>query len=198
MPETAATREPSARRKLTYADYLKIEDGHRYELLEGELVLTPSPGFSHQYVAANIEALLRAHVEKNNLGIVLDAPFDVVPAEDVVLQPDLLYLSRERFSLLTEECLRGMPDLVVEVLSPTSGRRDRLQKSRLYLCYGVREYWVVDPAAETVEVFGASEKGWLLTGVYGPEDTLASPLLPDFTPKVEDIFRLPPEVPVSR
>ncbi|MBC7335235.1 MAG: Uma2 family endonuclease, partial [Clostridia bacterium] len=170
----------------------------RYELLEGELVLTPSPGFAHQYVAANIEALLRAHVEKNNLGIVLDAPFDVVPAEDVVLQPDLLYLSRERFSLLTEECLRGMPDLVVEVLSPTSGRRDRLQKSRLYLHYGVREYWVVDPAAETVEVFSASEKGWLLTGVYGPEDTLASPLLPDFTPKVEDIFRLPPGVPVSR
>ena len=107
MLERVVTRESSAGRKLTYADYLKIDDGYRYELLEGELVLTPSPGFSHQYVAASIGALLRAHVEKNQLGPVLYAPFDLVPAEDVVLQPDVFYLSRERFSLLSEECLRG-------------------------------------------------------------------------------------------
>jgi len=189
--ETAVTREPSARKNLTYADYLKIDDGQRYELLEGELALTPSPGFSHQYMAANIEALLRAYVEKNDLGLVLFAPFDVVPADDVVLQPDVLYLSRERFPLLTENCLKGMPDLVAEVLSPTSGRRDRLRKSRLYLRYGVREYWVADPVAETVEVFSAGEKGWLLAGVYGPEDSLASPLLPGFNAPGTEIFRRP-------
>ncbi|MGQ9533533.1 MAG: Uma2 family endonuclease [Desulfotomaculales bacterium] len=198
MLERVVTRESSAGRKLTYADYLKIDDGHRYELLEGELVLTPSPGFSHQYVAANIGALLRSHVEKNQLGLVLYAPFDVVPAEDVVLQPDVLFLSRERFPLLTEDCLKGMPDLVVEVLSPTSGRRDRLQKSRLYLRHGVREYWVVDPTAETVEVFRATENGWLLAGVYGPEDTLVSPLLPDFAPPVAEIFRRPPGLPLPK
>ncbi|NPV30024.1 MAG: Uma2 family endonuclease [Firmicutes bacterium] len=190
VPEKTATREPSGK-KLTYTDYLKIDDGQRYELLEGDLVLTPVPGFSHQYVVANIAALLRAFVEKHNLGLVLFAPFDIVPAEDVVLQPDVLYLSRERFSLLREECLRGVPDLVVEVLSPNSGRRDRLQKSRLYLRYGVREYWVVDPAAETVEVFSAGERGWLLAGVYGPEDSLTSPLLPEFTAPGAEIFRRP-------
>ncbi len=191
MLEMAVAREPSTRKNLTYADYLKIDDGQRYELLEGELALTPALGFSHQYIAANIEAFLRSYVEKNDLGLVLFAPFDVVPAEDVVLQPDVLYLSRERFPLLTEDCLKGMPDLVAEVLSPTSGRRDRLRKSRLYLRYGVREYWVADPAAETVEVFSAGEKGWLLAGVYGPEDSLASPLLPEFNTPGMEIFRRP-------
>ncbi|WP_341473739.1 Uma2 family endonuclease [Desulfofundulus thermobenzoicus] len=191
MRETAVTREPSPQTGLTYADYLKIDDGQRYELMEGELFLTPSPGFSHQYIAANIATLLRDYVEKNNLGLILFAPFDVVLADNVVLQPDVLYLSRERFSLLTENCLQGAPDLVVEVLSPASGRRDRLQKSRLYRRYGVREYWVVDPAGETVEVFSASEKGWLLAGVYGPEDSLASPLLPEFAAPGAEIFRRP-------
>jgi Uma2 family endonuclease len=180
-----------ARKNLTYADYLKIDDGQRYELIEGELFLTPSPGFWHQHIAANIESFLRNYVEKQNLGLVLDAPFDVVPTDNVVLQPDVLYLSRERFGLLTENCLKGMPELVVEVLSPSSGKRDRLQKSRLYLRYGVKEYWVVDPAAQTIEIFSEGEKGWLLAGAYGPEDLLTSPLLNGFEVPVAEIFSRP-------
>jgi Uma2 family endonuclease len=191
MLEAAGTIGLPVKGNLTYADYLKIDDGQRYELIEGELVLTPAPGFWHQHAAANIEALLRDYVEKQKLGLVLDAPFDVVPAANVVLQPDVLYLSRERFHLLTGDCLKGVPDLAVEVLSPSSGRRDRLQKSRLYLRYGVKEYWVADPAAQTVEVFSAGEKGWFLAGVYGPEDVLASPLLPGLAAPVDGIFRLP-------
>ncbi|RJQ29393.1 MAG: Uma2 family endonuclease [Peptococcaceae bacterium] len=191
MLEAAAASGLPAGGALTYADYLKIDDGNRYELIEGELVLTPAPGFLHQHVAANIEAFLRDHVEKQKLGLVLFAPFDIVPAENVALQPDVLYLSRERFHLLTGDCLKGAPDLAVEVLSPSSGRRDRLQKSRLYLRYGVREYWVADPAAQTVEVFSAGEKGWLLAGAYGPGEALVSPLLPGLEAPVDGIFRLP-------
>jgi Uma2 family endonuclease len=191
MPEAVTTFGLPAGGSITYADYLKIDDGQRYEVIEGELFLTPSPGFCHQYIAANIEAFLRNYVEKQNSGLVLDAPFDVVPTDDVVLQPDVLYLSRERFSLLTENCLKGMPDLVVEVLSPSSSRRDRLQKSRLYFRHGVKEYWVVDPAAETVEVFSKGEKSWLLAGAYGPEDLLISPLLEGFTAPVAEIFSRP-------
>ncbi|MDK2888813.1 MAG: hypothetical protein PWP72_1691 [Thermoanaerobacter sp.] len=187
----AAPRESSLRGTLTYADYLQIDDGRQYELIEGELVLTPSPGFLHQHIAANIGGLLRTYVDKHNIGLVLYAPFDVVLADNLVLQPDVLYLSRERFDLLTENCLKGAPDLVVEVLSPASGRRDRLEKSRLYLKHGVKEYWVVDPSAQTVEIFSAREKGWLLAGAYGPEDTLNSPLLPGFAAHGAEIFRLP-------
>lgn len=191
MRQTTVTGAIGPEKKLTYADYLKIDDERRYELIEGELVLTPSPGFFHQYVAANTEAILRAYVEKNGLGVVIIAPFDVVLAEDVVLQPDVLFLSRERFHLLTEECLKGAPDLVVEVLSPSSGRRDRLKKSRLYFRHGVKEFWLVDPAAQTVEVFNAGEKGWLLSGAYGPEDNLASLLLPGLEAPGAEIFRQP-------
>lgn len=187
----AARRDSSLRGNLTYADYLQIDDGRQYELIEGELILTPSPGFLHQHTAASVGWLLRAYVDKHNMGLVLFAPFDVVLADNLVLQPDILYLSRERFGLLTENCLKGAPDLVVEVLSPASGRRDRLEKSRLYLKHGVKEYWVVDPSAQTVEIFSAGEKGWLLAGVYGPEDTLNSPLFPGFAAHGEEIFRLP-------
>lgn len=187
----AAVHHSQPQSGLTYEDYLKIDDGQRYELIEGELALVPSPNFRHQHLAAAVEALLREHVKKHNLGLVLDAPFDVVPAENVVLQPDVLYLSRERYHLLTGDCLKGTPDLVVEVLSPSTGRRDRLEKSRLYLRFGVKEYWVVDPAAQTVEVFSNSESGWLLAGSYGPEDTVVSPLLPGLAVPGEEIFTLP-------
>ncbi|WP_051276324.1 Uma2 family endonuclease [Desulfovirgula thermocuniculi] len=191
MPETAATREPPARRRLTYAGYLKIDDGNRYELFEGELALTPSPGLLHRCLVGNIAALLRAHVEKNDLGIVLFAPFDVVPAEDVVLQPDVFFLSRERFSLLTGDCLKGTPDLVVEVLSPSPGRRDRLQKSQLYLRYGRRNSGWWTPLWKRERSFAPAKRAGCWAGIYGPEDSLASPLLPDFTPKVADFFHVP-------
>lgn len=197
MRQAAATGTAGPEKKWTYADYLKIDDDRRYELIEGELVLTPSPGFFHQYAAANIEAVLRAHVEKNGLGVVIIAPFDVVLAEDTVLQPDVLFLSRERFALLAAECLKGAPDLVVEVLSPTSGRRDRAKKSRLYFRHGVREFWLVDPAAQTVEVFSAGEKGWVLAGAFGPEDSVTSPLLPGLEVPGAEIFRQPEGLPFS-
>jgi Uma2 family endonuclease len=187
----AATYHPPPRNGLTYEDYLKIDDGQRYELIDGELIVVPSPNFRHQHLAAAVEAMLREHVKKHGLGLVLFAPFDVAPAENVVLQPDVIYLSRERYHLLTENCLRGAPDLAVEVLSPSTGRRDRLEKSRLYLRFGVMEYWVADPASQTVEVFSAMEGGWLLAGVYGPEDTIASPLLPGLAIPGQEIFGLP-------
>jgi len=188
---TSISHLPPARGGLTYDDYLKMDDGLRYELIEGELILTPSPNLWHQHLASNIEALLREHVKRYNLGLVLDAPFDVVPAENVVLQPDVMYISRESYRLLTENSLKGVPDLAVEVLSPSTTRRDRLHKSRLYLRYGVKEYWVVDPDAQTLEVYSAQENGWLLAGSYGPEDVLASPLLQGLEASCMEIFTLP-------
>lgn len=191
MQETITSDRSPGKSIYTYDDYLAIDDGNRYEIIEGELVLTPSPGFIHQYIAAKIETALRVFVERNNLGTVLIAPFDVVLSERVVLQPDVLFVSRERYHLITATCLKGGPDLVVEVISPGSGRRDRVNKSRLYRKYGVKEYWLVDPEAKTVEVLAADDRGWYQAGAYDEEDTLTSPLLPGLEVKLKDIFTLP-------
>jgi Uma2 family endonuclease len=175
----------------TYKDYLAIDDGNRYEVIEGELVLTPSPGFIHQHVSSKIENAIRVFVEQNKLGLVISAPFDVVLAENVVLQPDVLFISRERYHLITANCLKGAPDLVVEVMSPASGRHDRVKKNRLYRKYGVHEYWLADPQAGTVEVLSARSEGWYQAGIYDEEDILAAPLLPGLHIELRKVFSLP-------
>lgn len=195
MPDPVArvneTSGAFAGRRYSYEDYLKLDDGNSYELIEGELVLTPPPGFKHQRIVAGIGKVLSGFVDQNNLGVVLVAPFDVVLDEGIVLQPDVLYVSRHRYHLFTEACLRGAPNLAVEVISPASGGRDRIEKSRLYLRYGVLELWLVDPEARIAEVLTAGEKGWCQTGAYGSEDILTSPLLSGLQVNLKEIFSLP-------
>jgi len=183
--------EPPAVKRYTYEEYLKLDDGNRYELIEGELVLTPSPGFKHQRTVAAIERALTTFVEEHDLGMVIVAPYDVVLDEGVVLQPDILFVTREKFHLLTEACLKGVPDLVVEVISPSSAGRDRIKKSRLYRRYGVRELWLVDPEARTAEVLTTGENGWYQAAACDEEDILTSPLLPGLKINLKEIFALP-------
>lgn len=191
MQEFRITDRSPGKSFYTYDDYLAINDGNRYEIIEGELVLTPSPGFIHQYIVSKIETIIKSLVEQNNSGTTLIAPFDVVLSDSVVLQPDVLFISRERYHLITASCLNGGPDLVVEVISPTSGRNDRIKKSRLYRKYGVKEYWLVDPSAKTVEVLTADDRGWYQAGAYDEEDTLISPLLSGLQIELIKIFALP-------
>ncbi len=193
----AAGNAPGAfcsRGRYTYSDYLKLEDGNRYEVIEGELVVTPSPGFKHQKITAAIEKALTEFVEQNNLGTAIVAPFDVVLAEDIVLQPDVLFISRERYHLLTDACFKGSPNLVVEVISPSSSSRDRIKKSRLYRYYGVQELWLVDAEARTAEVLTSKEDGWYQFGAYDEEDVLTSSLLPGLQISLKEIFALPEEI----
>jgi len=175
----------------TYDDYLAIDDGNRYEIIEGELVLTPSPSIIHQHIAATIETVIKNFVAQSNLGMVLIAPLDVVLDSKVVLQPDVLFVSRERYYIITAACLKGAPDLVVEVISPSSGVRDRIKKSRIYRRYGVKEYWLADPGARTVEVLSEGDRGWYLAGAYYEEEILTSPLLPGLQVKLKEVFTLP-------
>ncbi len=191
MQEFVTSHRSPGKSFYTYDDYLAINDGNRYEIIEGELVLTPSPGFIHQYIVAKIETIIRSFVEQNSIGTTLIAPFDVVLSESVVLQPDVLFISRERYHLITAVCLNGGPDLVVEVISSSSGRHDRIKKSRLYRKHGVKEYWLVDPEAKTVEVLTADHRGWYQAGAYDEEDTLLSPLLSGLQVKLKEIFALP-------
>ena len=175
--------------KFTYKDYKSLPESEtkRYELLEGELIMVPSPSTYHQRISGNLEFLLRDFVEKNKLGEVLYAPLDVHLGEDVV-QPDILFISKERSKIITEEEIYGAPDLVIEIFSPTTAERDRTYKETLYARHRVREYWLVDPEEKTIEVLTLGKAGFENFGTYGKKDTLKSPIFPALNIKLSQIF----------
>ncbi len=163
----------------TVRDYKALPESEtkRYELLGGELVVVPSPTWKHQDVLYRLYFYLKAFVDEHNLGHVVGAPLDVFLSDEDVVQPDVLFISHERASIIREDGVYGAPDLVVEVLSPSTAERDRTYKKTLYARHGVREYWIVDPALGTVEVFTLGERGFERTALYNLEETLRSPLL---------------------
>jgi len=144
---------------LTYEDYLALpEDGKRYEVVRGELFVTPAPAPKHQIVISRLmDALLRFKREQGLRGEVLTAPIDVVLAEDTFVQPDILFIPKERLSIIGEKAILGPPDLAIEVHSPSTHKLDHVTKRKAYAELGVREYWIVDPELEQVEVFVLEE-----------------------------------------
>src|SRR5713226_200939 len=142
----------SARVILTYDDYAALpDDGRRYELYEGELIVTPAPRTRHQVVIGNLHMLMAEHVRHHGLGEVFLSPIDVILSRISVVQADLVYVETARLGIVTERAIEGAPTLVVEVLSPSTDARDRGVKQALYARYGVPYYWIVDSAARTVE-----------------------------------------------
>jgi len=166
-----------SRIRFTYEDYKTLPDDKRYELLEGELVMVPSPKTHHQRISGNLEFLLRTFVQEHDLGEIFHAPLDVVLAEETVVQPDIIFISKERARIITEDNIRGAPDLVIEILSETTAERDRVAKRLLYAKYGVREYWLVDPTTGSIEVLQLGERGFEPIGIFWEGQTLRSPLL---------------------
>ncbi|QQR74497.1 MAG: Uma2 family endonuclease [Holophagales bacterium] len=189
---------PAGTAKLTYADFLRFpEDGQRHELLDGEHVVTPSPRTKHQVVSVNLTLLLATWARAADAGQLFVAPFDVVLSDSTVVEPDLLFLAREHLDRLTEENVRGAPDLVVEILSEGSRRRDEIVKRDLYDHFGVSEYWVVDPELETVKVYrreaaegaeAADHYRRVAELAAEAGDTLSSPRLPGFSAAVAQLF----------
>lgn len=145
-------------KKCTYDDYLLIDDEKRYEVMKGELIMVPAPFTIHQRVQINLAVILSNFVRKNKFGEVLAAPTDVVLAEDVVVQPDILFVSNERRDIIKEAAIIGSPDLVIEIVSPSSASYDTIEKREVYEKYGVNEYWLVFPQEKAVEVL-TIEKG---------------------------------------
>jgi len=144
--------------KLTYEDYAELpDDGRRYEILDGELEVSPAPVPRHQGVSANLFVILHTHVRERDLGRVYYAPIDVILARTTIVQPDLVYVARSRESIITERAIEGPPDLVIEILSSWSVSRDRGKKAKLYAHFGVRHYWVVDPRARLLDLYDAAE-----------------------------------------
>jgi len=174
--------------KFTYRDYLQLPDDKRYELVEGELFLVPSPNLNHQRISRQLEMALWLYASRHALGEIFYAPCDVVFSEINVVQPDLLFVSTERMGILTEANIQGAPDLVVEILSPSTGQRDLGIKRSLYAKYGVAEYWIVDPDNKTVEVLSWTETGYRTDAVVPRDGTLNSPLFPSLNLNLTQIF----------
>ncbi len=180
--------------KFTYEDYksLPYVERQRFELLEGELIpMTPSPGEAHQAASIALSSLLYRFVREHQVGRVYEAPFDVVlgePGEEQVVQPDILFVSKERQPIIHEDGIHGAPDLVVEVVSSSTEEKDRVFKRRLYAKYGVQEYWIVDPDARTIEVLALGQRGYERAGLYHKGETLESPLLPGLHIALNEIF----------
>ena len=186
---------PSPGVKLTYADFLLFpDDGKRHELIDGEHYVTPSPNTVHQTTVGNLHFALRRHLETNSLGQVFTAPFDVVFSDYDVVEPDLLYITNaRRAKVLTTQNVRGAPDLVIEVGSPSTRRRDETIKRRLYERDRVAEYWVVDPELEVVRVYRREGEVFArpveLSRTAG--DPLQSPLFPGLVLSLDAIFHVP-------
>lgn len=174
--------------RFTYGDYVLLDDDRRYEVIDGELFLTPAPTPYHQMVKLRIERILLDHVESHGLGQILDAPCDVVLSQFDVLQPDIFFISSARLATIGEKYISDAPDLVVEVLSPETRRRDRSLKSKRYARYGVREMWIADPDLKTIEVFVNAGEVFRRDAIYREEDVLRSPLLPGLEVPLARVF----------
>lgn len=154
-----------------------MPEDKRYELIGGEFFMVPSPNEHHQRISRELEYVLLSYVKKNKSGFMYYAPFDVVFSDEDVVQPDIVYVSKERKNIITKDNIRGAPDLTVEILSPKTGYRDRETKRKLYFKYGVKEFWIVDPVKQTVEVLTHTKSGYKTDNLYPANAILHSPLL---------------------
>jgi len=163
----------------------------RYELIDGRLYMVPAPTPGHQRAVRELEHALHRFVSTHHLGEVFFAPCDVVLSELDIVQPDIFFISAARRSILGEKQVEGAPDLIVEVISPSTEQWDRVVKRRLYAQYGVREYWLVDLDAKQVEVLTLKGREYERAGLYGEEETLRSPLLPGLEIELASVFAGP-------
>jgi len=187
-------RPEAASGKFTYEDFLHFpDDGKRHEIIDGEHYVTPSPNTKHQRIVSHLHFALVAYLRNRRVGEVFVAPFDVVFSDRDIVEPDLLYISRERSSVLTDKHVRGAPDLVVEILSPGTRRTDEIKKRGVYESFGVHEYWIVDPELDTIKIDRRVESAFVRSAELAAEkdDELTTPLLPGFSVKLAEIFESP-------
>ncbi len=178
--------------KYTYQDYLKLpEDGKRHEILNGELIMTPAPTPLHQLTSGAIYKLLSNYVEQHHLGYVLYAPCDVVLDEFHVVQPDILYISKANKKIISDNNINGVPDLIIEIISPTTAYYDLVEKKDIYQRFGVREYWLVDPKRRSIQIFVLKKSKFIQDQELIKSGKIYSNVLPQLQLSIEQIF--PPE-----
>ena len=178
---------------VTRYDYQQMPDGPPYfQVIEGDLVMSPSPNLFHQNVAGRLYSLILQFLEKQPLGEVFIAPFDVFLSDTNVYQPDVVFVSRANRSRITEHGIEGAPDLVVEILSPTTARYDKGSKRKTYARTGVKELWLVDAETRTIEVFHLAKDAETPVATYGAEDSMTTPLLAGLKLELAAVFKTSP------
>lgn len=180
------TTETARGRKLTYADYVQIpEDSCQHEVIDGAHYVNPAPNLYHQTISRRLQFILYSQIELTELGLVFNAPCDVHLTEHDILQPDLIVVLSKRKHILTPTRIKGTPDLVVEILSPSTESRDRELKRQRYQAAGVPEYWIVDPVEHTVDQLVLHD------GVYQNQlrtDVLQPTVLGNITVKLDEVW----------
>jgi len=196
LPETEEGHWP-AQGQWTWDDYLRLpDDGNRYEIIEGDLYVTAAPIYDHQFSVFALAGELRAFVQPSDLGVVLGAPFDVrLPGVSNPVQPDVVFFRTGNTPVAGDKSYMGVPDLVVEVLSPKTSRLDQHVKFAAYEKAGVPEYWLADPKTRSITVYTLSLKTgeYEELGRFGPEDRVRSAVLEGFETSVALLF--PPRKP---
>jgi Uma2 family endonuclease len=176
-------------RPLTYADYCDLpDDGKRYELIAGEVYVAPSPTFGHQSSSFRLARTLADHVDERELGTVMIAPFDVVLSDVTTVQPDILFVSRQREHIIEPRGIFGAPDLVVEVLSPSNASLDLGAKRDEYAGAGVPNYWSVNPMQRTMRAFALDRGVYREVQSAQGEETFRAPPFPDLVILLRDLW----------
>lgn len=181
---------PPPQGEWTYKDWLKLpDDGYRYEVINGVLYMSPPPLIRHQQISMRLVGCLLEFLRRQPIGEVLHAPVGVrLPNQPVPLQPDIVFVRVERLGIIDEAYIEGVPDLLMEILSPSNWLYDRREKMQVYQEAGVAEYWIIDPRALTVEVYVLEQGQYLLAGQYRPGEVAPSRVIPGFAVPVDAVF----------
>ncbi len=174
--------------KHTYEDYLKLPDDKRYELIEGELIMTPSPVPMHQRIVGKLFFAIKSFLIKNNFGEVFIAPLDVYFDDENVVQPDIIFISNDRKEIIKDKNIQGAPDLVIEILSEATAYRDLIIKKKVYEKYGVKECWIVAPEHKVVEIYFLKNGQFSTLKTYNEKDTLESEVIAGLKINLNEIF----------
>ena len=175
---------------LTVEDYRSLPDaGPRYQLIEGELHLSPAPNRYHQTIAINLEFMLLKYLERQPIGRLYHAPFDVFLTEHDAYQPDVIFVKNENAEIFTHAGVEGAPDFVVEILSPSTAHLDKRAKRLVYARTGVKEMWLVDPEAKLIAVYHLQANAEQPVGTYSESDIFASIHFPGLSIRASDIFK---------
>jgi Uma2 family endonuclease len=181
---------PPPQGQWTYEDWLRLpNDGWRYEVIKGVLYMAPAPTIKHQRASRDLEFALITFVRQQRAGEVFNAPVDVyLPGQETPVEPDLVFVSAERAHIISGRGIEGAPDLIVEIFSPTTWWYDLRVKLPLYQETGVREYWVVDTEAKTVQIFVLRGAAYTSLGLWEPGQLVRSEVLAGFAVAVDTIF----------
>jgi Uma2 family endonuclease len=185
----AETARIARRGSLTYRDLWHTpDDGNRWEIIDGEVFVSPAPYVSHQVAVFNLATLLRTHVIAGRLGRIFIAPIAVIPDTPSGVQPDIVYVAHARRAIVQEKGICGAPDLVIEVLSSATSSRDRGVKKDLYARSDVRHYWLVDPRKRGLVALRLEGGAYVREAECGPRGVFRPTLFPGLTLRMRDVF----------